>query len=159
MTRIGVTGHRDLASPTDALVGTAIAGRLSRLGVDDLTGISCLAPGADQLFARLLLAAGGALEVVVPSRDYRERMDEDARLEFDRLLQKASRAVQLPYPESRADAHMAGSIVVVERSQILFAVWDGRPAQNFGGTADVVAYARQVGVPVDVIWPSGSSRG
>lgn len=29
----------------------------------------------------------------------------------------------------------------------LFAVWDGEPARAYGGTADVVAYARQYGTP------------
>jgi len=31
-------------------------------------------------------------------------------------------------------------------------VWDGKPARAYGGTADVVAYAREQGTPVRVIW-------
>ena len=48
--------------------------------------------------------------------------------------------------------------VVVDRSSVLLAVWDGQPSRGLGGTADVVAYARQRGVPVTVIWPEGASR-
>jgi hypothetical protein len=158
MARIGVTGHRDLSPETVGLVEAEIAARLRRDGDGDLTGISCLAAGADQLFARLVLEAGCALDVVVPSRDYRERMDEAARREFDRLVGRASRITQLPFPESRPEAHMAASLVVVERSDVLLAVWDGRPARSFAGTADVVAYARQEGVPVEVVWPAGALR-
>jgi hypothetical protein len=40
----------------------------------------------------------------------------------------------------------------------LCAVWDGLPARGYGGTADVVAYARQHGKPVHVIWPAGARR-
>ena len=40
----------------------------------------------------------------------------------------------------------------------LWAVWDGKPARGYGGTADVVACARENGVPVRVIWPAGARR-
>ncbi len=40
----------------------------------------------------------------------------------------------------------------------LWALWDGKPARAYGGTADVVAYARDRGVPVRVIWPDGARR-
>lgn len=40
----------------------------------------------------------------------------------------------------------------------LIAVWDGKPARGYGGTADVVAYAERTGVPVRVLWPEGASR-
>jgi hypothetical protein len=46
----------------------------------------------------------------------------------------------------------------VDRSDVLLAVWDGRPARGFGGTGDVVAYARRRGVPVEVVWPRGAER-
>jgi len=40
----------------------------------------------------------------------------------------------------------------------LFAVWDGKAARGYGGTADVIAEARTRNVPVTVIWPEGASR-
>ena len=48
--------------------------------------------------------------------------------------------------------------VVVDRSSVVLAVWDGQPSRGLGGTADVVAYARQRGVTVTVVWPEGASR-
>jgi hypothetical protein len=48
--------------------------------------------------------------------------------------------------------------VVVDRSSVLVAVWDGQPSRGLGGTADVVRYARERGVPVEVIWPEGATR-
>ncbi len=32
-------------------------------------------------------------------------------------------------------------LVVVERCDLLLAIWDGHPAHGLGGTADIVAYA------------------
>jgi hypothetical protein len=40
----------------------------------------------------------------------------------------------------------------------LWAVWDGLPARGYGGTAEVVAYARAHAMPVKVIWPVGALR-
>jgi len=53
---------------------------------------------------------------------------------------------------------MEASSVMLAHADRLFAVWDGQPARGYGGTADVVAEARQRGVPVTVIWPEGASR-
>ena len=53
---------------------------------------------------------------------------------------------------------MEASSAMLARADRLFAVWDGKPARGYGGTADVVAEARQRGVPVTVIWPEGASR-
>jgi hypothetical protein len=47
---------------------------------------------------------------------------------------------------------------VVDLSDTLLAVWDGLPAKGYGGTADVVTYARATAVPFSVIWPDGARR-
>ena len=47
---------------------------------------------------------------------------------------------------------------VVELSDIVLAVWNGKPAKGKGGTADVVAYAIRRGVPlihIDSAWRVG----
>jgi hypothetical protein len=43
------------------------------------------------------------------------------------------------------------SAAAAARAEVLIAVWDGLPARGLGGTADVVAYAKQCGRPVEVI--------
>jgi len=53
---------------------------------------------------------------------------------------------------------MEASKAMLARTDRLFAVWDGKPARGYGGTADVVAEARKRAVPVTVIWPEGASR-
>jgi hypothetical protein len=152
--RIGITGHRDLTPQTVEMVERAFSEQFAR--PERVVAVSSLAEGADQLWARAVLRHGGELEALVPSQAYRDgRQDIE---EYDRLIAAASRVTRLPWTEDGPHAHMAASLVMVERSDLLLAVWDGQPSRSFAGTADVVDYARQVGVRVTVIWPVGASR-
>lgn len=152
--RLGITGHRDLSAETVAMVTEALHEQVSKY--PRVLGVSSLAEGADQLFARTVLQRGGALDAIVPSLEYRSRRDNQA--EYDRLLSMARRVIRLPFRDDGPAAHMAASLVLVERCDYLLAVWDGQPARSWAGTADVVAYARQIEVPVIVVWPPGSAR-
>jgi hypothetical protein len=158
---VGMTGHQGLPTPTAELVTAALRETL-RADALNLVGVTMLGPGADQLFARVVLALGGTLHVVQPTTgmQYRDGFeDEAARRGYDELYGQASHVEALEHTESIEQAHMDAGKVVVDRSSVLVAVWDGRPARGLGGTADVVAYARQRGVPVEVIWPEGATRG
>lgn len=62
MTRIGITGHSNLTVESVPWVAEALRAELALLAGDGLVGVSCLARGADQLFARAVLELGGALE-------------------------------------------------------------------------------------------------
>ena len=53
---------------------------------------------------------------------------------------------------------MVASELMIDTADELYAVWDGEPARGYGGTADVVAYARGCGKPVSVFWPDGAQR-
>lgn len=156
--RIGVTGHRHLTPTTVELVTHAIEACIAQHAARRVVGISCLAEGADQIFANIVLGRGGRLEVVIPAVEYRMKMTDEVRADFDRLVDRAIRVTTLPYQEAKGPAYMAASLVLVERSDLLIAVWDGQRAAKFSGTGDVVDYARQVGVPVEVIWPAGAAR-
>ena len=123
-----------------------------------VTGLSCLADGADQVFARAVLDAGGLLEAVVPARRYREGLPAEALGEYDALMARAVAVHRADYTESTSQAHMAASEFMVDQTDELWAVWDGQPARSYGGTADVVAYARDHDTTVQVIWPDGARR-
>jgi hypothetical protein len=156
--RIGITGHRGLPPRTQALITTALRKELEPYAGAELVGVSSLAGGPDQLFARTVLDLGGTLEVVVPAEQYRDGLDPDERKGYDELLAEAKHVERLPFVESTEQAHLAAGQVVVDRSERLVAVWDGKPARGIGGTADIVSYARQKGVPVAVLWPEGATR-
>jgi hypothetical protein len=157
--RIAVSGHRGLADDVTAFVQAGIRRELGRYADDgDLVGLSCLADGADQVFASLVLDLGGHLEVVVPAAEYREDLPDDAKPDYDELYAKADKIHTLDFIASTSTAHMAASELMVRMADRLIAVWDGQPARAFGGTADVVAYARQQAIPVTIIWPPGIRR-
>jgi len=156
--RIAITGHRGLPGATERLVNRAIRDQLAADATSDLVGLSNLADGADQIFARAVLDAGGQLEVIVPAAQYRDGLPESAHAGYDSLLSAASAVDRLSYVESTEEAHMAASEAMLARADRLYAVWDGKPARGYGGTADVVAEAENRSIPVTVIWPEGASR-
>jgi len=158
MGRLGITGHQKLPAPTARLVDAALRELLEPYEAAGLVGVSCLCEGADQLFAQAVLDRGGTLEVVVPAEEYRDSLDPASHAPYDALIAHAQDVEALPFKESTEQAHLAGGQAVVDRVERLVAVWDGKPARGHGGTADVVAYARSRGVPVDVVWPPGASR-
>jgi len=77
---------------------------------------------------------------------------------YDALFAQAAAIRRLPFTESTPESHMAASKLMVDQADELYAVWDGKPARAYGGTADVVAYAREHGTPVRVIWPNSAQR-
>ena len=156
MARIAVSGHRGLPAPTQRLIEQAI--RVALAGQHEVTGLSCLADGADQIFARAVLDHGGQIEAVIPATHYRDGLPAGAHAEYDRLLAQAVRVHRLPSTESTSEAHMAASTFMLSHADQLWAVWDGKPARGYGGTADVVAFARDHHLPVTVIWPDGARR-
>lgn len=157
MPRIAISGHRGLNARTTDLVDRAIREMLSRYPAG-VTGLSILADGADQIFARAVVDLGGTLEAFIPAEEYRSGLPATAHAEYDNLLKYAVAVHVLPFVESTSKAHMAASRLMVDEADELYAVWDGKPARAYGGTADVVAYARDHDTPVDVIWPAGASR-
>lgn len=157
MARIGITGHSALTAASVSLIVEALHQVLD--GQRELVGVTCLAAGADQLFARVVLDLGGTVEVVLPSADYRERKVKPAELqEFDELCGKASDVHTMPFAVAGRDAYMAASEHVLSTVDELVAVWDGAPASGRGGTSDVVEAAHARGMKVTVVWPDGCAR-
>ncbi|GAA0896876.1 hypothetical protein GCM10009559_56420 [Pseudonocardia zijingensis] len=156
--RIGITGHSNLARESVPLVAAELRKVLSEYATP-LIGVSCLARGADQVFARVVLELGGDLEVVLPAADYRERkVKPDNRTEFEELLGRAASVRVLPFDTSNRDAYAAANEDVLGGVDALIGVWDGAPPDGKGGTGDTVQAARTRGVPVVVVWPDGAQR-
>jgi hypothetical protein len=65
---------------------------------------------------------------------------------------------RLPFAESPSESYMAASKLMVNEAGKLYAVRDGKPARGYGGTADVVAYARDHDTPIEIIWPIAATR-
>ena len=158
MTRLAVSGHRGLPPDTARLVADALGAEVARHADPRLVGVTLLADGPDTMFAESVLALGGALVVIVAAERYRDGLPFEHHGTYDALLGRASEVISLDRVESDSKAHMAASLVMLDRADHLLAVWNGQPAKGYGGTADVVAAARERGIPVTVVWPAGARR-
>jgi hypothetical protein len=156
--RLAITGHRGLPEGTATLIDAALRAEIASRATRDLVGLSCLADGADSLFARAVLDHGGMLKVIVPALKYRDSLPAHHHPTYDALLANASEVTRLDHAESDSEAHMDASLVMISQADEVLAVWDGQPARGFGGTAEVVHAARGRGVPVTVIWPTDAQR-
>jgi hypothetical protein len=158
--RIGVTGHRDLAH-TEALlapIGEALRGLKETVPVSPGAGltpvvVSALAEGADRLVAHEVLAGGDArLEVALPlpAGEYvKDFKSEASKEEFHCLLARAADPPwQAPDGLDRDEAYERAGRHVVDRCDALIALWDGEKSRGRGGTAEIVGYAQEHGVPV-----------
>lgn len=143
-TVVGMTGHRDLNDlATSRWVSEAVGLEIERFSAS--SGVSCLAIGADQIFAEEILIRGLELTTIVPSVRYEdsfEKPDELAR--YRSLLERSSRIVNLAHESNSDEAFLAGGQAVVDASAVLLTVWDGQPSRGLGGTADIVEYARRL---------------
>jgi hypothetical protein len=161
VTVFAVTGHMDLSDESVPLVRAELLRVLAEAAArGPVTGLSCIARGADSLFAEAVLQIGADLVAVVPSEDYRRAVvkPEDADL-FDRLIAEASELIVLPFETAGREAYGAANALLLERADVLVAVWDGQPPTGKGGTGDMVEHARAAGVAVRRVWPEGTSRG
>jgi hypothetical protein len=85
----------------------------------------------------------------------RKETDEgaEAKQEFRHWLShRAIETIVMPASATRNEAYEKVGFYVAEHSDIMIAVWDGLPSQGRGGTADIVARARQLGKPICHIW-------
>lgn len=150
--RVGVVGHTSgfVTDPVRATVGVILdairsaaqesvsgASALYSSPTCQLSLVSCLAPGADQLVAETALIRGYSLATVIPGlrSDYRARLANkhgvEAEATFDRLLSANPSAVVEVAP-ARLDRHaldQESTRLVVEHSDLVIAIWQGGNAR------------------------------
>jgi SMODS and SLOG-associating 2TM effector domain 3/SMODS and SLOG-associating 2TM effector domain 1 len=156
--RVGVTGHRWL-DPSDVSLVEVVGDALTRVRAActasstdatpvGLTVVSSLAEGADRIVAQAALAMGARLEVVLPlaEADFRaDFADERSAGEFTALLERAASVTVVPGDPERPEAYGAAGRMVLHRSDVLLAMWDGAPARGEGGTGALVETAQAAG--------------
>lgn len=94
----------------------------------------------------------------MPAARFRDGLPDESHTEYDHLIGQATRVHRLDFTESTSESHMAASELMISMVSKLLAVWDQQPARGYGGTADVVAQARDRGRTVQVIWPDNATR-
>ncbi|MGW5750967.1 hypothetical protein [Nocardia rhamnosiphila] len=107
----------NITEETAVLVREELTRRLA--DVSDLVGVSCIARGADSVFARAVLELGGGLEVVLPSRNYREaKVKPDHAPAFDELVARASEVRVMDFEEAGREAYEAANEALVSTPTI-----------------------------------------
>jgi len=143
---IGFTGHRHLKNPE--AVAAALKSELAALrkAGGELIAVSSIAIGADTLFAEEVIRAGIKWIVILPMPKelFREDFTAEEWARAERLIGQAAE-VRVLRGNERPQVYVDGGKATVDDSDCLFAVWDGKPAQGPGGTAEIVAYARMLG--------------
>ncbi|MGH8428257.1 MAG: hypothetical protein ACRES7_09805, partial [Gammaproteobacteria bacterium] len=166
---VGVTAHRDLIAAEESEIESALGDffdALARRFPDTpLQALCPLAEGGERIFARVALARGIPLLVPLPlPPDYylEDFADAASRREFDELAGNAKVFVlphrpgvsweQVSEPGVLRDSEYAQlGVFVSSHSQILIAIWDGKPSQQLGGTAQIVRYR------LSNVYPAGAA--
>lgn len=161
--RLGVTGHRRLRRLEAIQQGIENALRMIEASYPGkaLHLYSALAEGADRLAAEAVLARPAArLSVPLPLAvdeyltDFRSARSKDA---FKALLAQASQVLVMPAAPNRTQAYLNSGLYILQRCEVLLAIWDGEPPQGQGGTGEIVAEARRLGLPL--AWVYAPRRG
>jgi len=153
---VGVTGHRDLLAEEIPALKELVRNFFMKLGNDfpdlKLQLISPLAEGSDRLVADVALELGLDLIVPLPMPQAEYEQDFSSAAEVDAFRDSISRARvihlrtlpevsgQQGAPRRRELQYAQLGVFISNHSQVLLALWDGKPSAALGGTASVVNY-------------------
>jgi hypothetical protein len=156
---VAVSGHRDL-KPSE-LPGIRSRVRDFLVEMRDtcpdrvIAVMSPLAEGADRLVAEEALSLGLPLTVILPmpAEIYvRDFASEESRAQFRRLCAAAVDVFALPITPGNTPASIAEpgpnrsrqyaqmGVFLCAHCHVLLALWDGKPSEQLGGTAQVVRF-------------------
>ncbi|MFO1506902.1 MAG: hypothetical protein U1F23_07455 [Lysobacterales bacterium] len=155
---VGVTSHRNVPANEVEAIRQRVRDLLSHLQREfphsPLAVLSPLAEGGDQWVAEEGLKLGARLIAPLPlpkdvyAQDF---VDAGTRATFDALCAQAH-VIPLPLLPGHAPEDIAkpgverdrqyaqAGAFVARHCQVLLAIWDGKPSERLGGTAQVVAY-------------------
>ena len=154
MISIGVTGHRILGDPNavSRAVERVLNVILEAFGDQEMQVISPLAEGADRIVAWRAIEKYQAKLIVPLPLDLKDYMSDFVTkfslASFVTLLESAHDVISLPPQPTREEGYLAAGRYVLEHCDVLIAVWDGEPPRGIGGTAQMVAEARERGLPL-----------
>ena len=121
--------------------------------------MSGLAEGADRMAARAAIEQNLALTAVLPftvdayEHDFRE---QSSRAEYRELVSKAHKTLTLCGDRIRKPAaYEAAGLTILDNSDIILAIWDGKTSAGRGGTAQLIEVAAKSDLPIIHIDPTG----
>jgi len=138
--RIGISGHQNLGSEHEY---NEIANILNKIISDNpvTLGYCCLAKGADQLFAEILMKVGIPYCAVIPSDHYEDAFTDVRSLEkYNSLLRNAEQVKILPFTQPEEKAFYEAGKYVADSTELMIVIWNGEKSKGLGGTGDIVNY-------------------
>ena len=154
--KVAITGHMQLPAAAVPTLRTKLTEYLSEVQSQhqSLSGISCLAPGADQLFAEVCYELNIAYEAILPCTDYSTVIQDEAKVAaFYSALERASSMQRLDFAEGSSKVYWEASQLMVQKADVVIAIWDELPARGHGGTGDVVQLAKVAGKAILILNP------
>lgn len=155
---VGVTGHRPNQLPAaetprlkralEAVLDQVAKCAARAAPAVDMMLVSALAEGADRYAAHAALARNWVLLAPLPfevSRYLEDFAGQESKAEFVDLFDRAR-----PVAPEGEGGYLAVGEMILDRIDVLLALWNGTPPKGPGGTGDVAARALLRGIPV--IW-------
>jgi hypothetical protein len=163
---IGFTGHRHHID--ESRIRPALEQALT--GVMQLAGAcggqaelyTSIAEGSDTLCVEIARQHGMPTHLLLPLVEEEFMKDFTSQAAWQRSQRQIEMARRSPGVDSldvvagesrRPDCYYNQGMHMLEASDVLIAVWDGKPAKGTGGTSDVVKKAITIGTPVVYINP------
>lgn len=151
---VGICGHRwvrespELQAATDKVVE-----KIERhYSVQGIRLLSPLAEGADRIVAKRILSFPKVYLVALlpfPVKEYlMDFSGPESVEEFRDLFGRANQVIELPGQQNREQAYVSLAKTLLDQCDVLIGVWDGKPANGRGGTAEIVQEARRRGMPL-----------
>jgi hypothetical protein len=162
---VGVIGHRKIGEPGRVMAGIdqALDRIQARFAGRPIVLMASLSEGTDRLVVRRALECLHVSTFVVPLPFVRQEFEADFRTpesleEFRWLVARAQYVLQLPPPHGtpHGEAYGFASRFILDRANVLLAVWDGAPGGPEDATGDLVPLARHCGIPV--AWVHASTQ-
>ena len=162
--RVFVLGHRNWKLSENARTAFLVALKKQAGGKGQLSIISNMAAGSDQILPRIAIDEGlcGHFLACLPKeidQMYGEMPTSNDRRRFSSLLSEANeiRIELASEKETRAGDFYSRAVKwALANCDAVIAVWDGQPARGAGGTGETVNAAREAGKPV--YWISSTTE-
>jgi hypothetical protein len=149
---IGVSGHRFLDDTE--LLKESIREVLKEIyffhSMAEFHLYSPLAAGADQLAAECGLENPRTRLIVLlpmPLKDYLRDFSDVQKQSFGHLYEKRDRTVRLPLCADEEEMYLKAGKYIIDHSDYLITLWNGKPKRGKGGTAQVVNLANIIHLP------------
>lgn len=146
---IGVTGHRKITIACSEKIKEVLTSLSEKYLIDKV--YSPLAEGADREVAKFFIENNSSTKLIVPLPfDQNLYIDtftnEQSKIEFQGILSNATSTYIIPNILHKKSKNYLYKLVgenVVDQSNIIVAIWNGKESNGLGGTAEIVQYAQK----------------